>query len=104
MLYRRLVFRGITSAFVIAVLVACGGGGGGSGASSSSGAGINSVGTISGFGSIYVNGVEFGTHGATYRVDEEDWFDESALAVGMKVRVNGTINDNGTTGTATRIF
>jgi Domain of unknown function (DUF5666) len=98
---RRLI-RGITMALVTGVLAACGGGssdGGGDGASSTS-----AVGTLSGFGSLYVNGVGFDTGGATFRVDDEDRFDDSALAVGMKVKVQGTINGDGMTGTATSIF
>lgn len=81
-------------------LAACGGGGG----SSSGTADSSTIGTISGFGSIYVNGVEFETGSASYRVDDEDRFDDSALAVGMKVKVTGTINSDGTTGTATRVY
>ena len=62
------------------------------------------MGTLGGFGSLYVNGIEFDASGASYRVDDVDWFDDSALAVGMKLRVTGTVNSDGQTGTATRIF
>ena len=84
-------------------LTACGGGGGGGGTTGTS-ASISSVGTISGFGSIYVNGIKYETGGATYRVDDEDEFDDSSLAVGMKVKVEGSVNDDGRTGTANRVL
>ena len=84
-------------------LTACGGGGGGGGTTGTS-ASISSVGTISGFGSIYVNGIKYETGGATYRVDDEDAFDDSSLAVGMKVKVEGSVNDDGRTGTANRVL
>jgi hypothetical protein len=82
-------------------LAGCGGGGGS--ASSSSGA-ITSVGTITGFGSIYVNGVKYETDSASYRVDDEDYFDDSSVAVGMKVKVEGKLNPDGKTGTATSVY
>ena len=83
-------------------LTACGGGGGGTTGTTASS--ISSVGTISGFGSIYVNGIKYETGGATYRVDDEDAFDDSSLAVGMKVKVEGSVNDDGRTGTANRVL
>lgn len=89
------------------ILAACGGGGGGESVSSSStpsAVTTSSVGTITGFGSVYVNGVKFETDATEYLVDNEDAFDDSALAVGMKVKVIGTINDDGITGHARKII
>jgi hypothetical protein len=57
------------------------------------------VGTITGFGSIFVNGVEFDTSGATFTIDDNPGV-ESDLQVGQVVRVSGTIDDNGITGSA----
>ena len=95
----------VAMTLVIGLLVACGGGGGGSdGGGMVGGESISSVGTLSGFGSLYVNGIEFETAGASYRVDDEDRFDDSALSAGMKLWVTGTVNRDGLTGTATRIF
>lgn len=94
----------ISLALATGGLAACGGGGGGDSLTGTSGTSISSVGTVTGFGSIYVNGIEFETDGSSYRVDDEDQFDDSALAVGMKVRVEGTLNDDGRTGTATRVI
>jgi hypothetical protein len=97
------LINSISLTLVAAGLAACGGGGSSSPDAATS-SGISSVGTITGFGSIYVNGIEFETGTASYRVDDEDRFDDSALAVGMKVRIRGTVNDDGTSGTATQVF
>lgn len=90
------------------ILAACGGGGGGadtvSSSSTPSAVTASSVGTITGFGSVYVNGVKFETDGTEYLVDDEDAFDDSALAVGMKVKVIGTINEDGVSGHAEKII
>lgn len=87
---------------VVGFLAACGGGGGGS--SSSAGGSITSVGRVDGFGSVYVNGIEYDTTHTSFRVDDESGYDDSALAVGMKVRVVGSINADGVTGRADSIY
>lgn len=92
------LFKCISLAILTSGIAACSSGGGG--ASSSE---ITSIGTITGFGSVYVNGVEFETNSSTYRVDDDDAFDDTALAIGMKVKLKGTINANGTSGTAKSI-
>jgi hypothetical protein len=78
-------------------IVSCGGGGGGSVA------GIDrlgvSSGTITGFGSIFVNGVEWETNGASITVDDIPGI-ESDLRVGQVVVVRGELNSTGTGGTA----
>lgn len=89
--------------FAVVFLSACGGGGGGNG-SGSTGSSITSVGRVDGFGSVYVNGVEYDTSHTRYRVDDEDGYDDSVLAVGMKVRVEGQINADGVTGRADSIY
>lgn len=103
------------------LLVACGGGGGDApGAGSATGgttggggttttttttttAGINgggiARGTVTGFGSIFVNGVEFATTSATITVKGSS-SSESSLRVGQVVVVQGSISDDGKTGTA----
>ena len=94
-----------TSALPLLVLAlaisACNGGtivaGGGIG-----GTGI-SFGPIAGFGSIFVNGTEFDTSGATIEVEDEADGHEESLQLGMMVTVNGTISADGTRGTANRI-
>lgn len=93
------LFKSISLAIITSAVTACSGGGG----STQSDTEITSIGTITGFGSVYVNGVKYETHSSTYSVDDNDAFDDSALAVGMKVKLKGTVNANGTTGTATSI-
>lgn len=79
-------------------LAACGGSGGGSGGSAvgnnppptSGPTGVGVVGTITGFGSVYVNGIRYEVDGNTV-VDIEDEQevigDDSGLQLGMKVHV-----------------
>jgi hypothetical protein len=97
---------GFALAVFTAVLVAgCGGGGGGG---TKSGSGIDrggitiAQGPISGFGSVIVNGVHYSTNGATITVDDQPGT-ESDLRVGFVVRVEGTLDASGTTGTATSV-
>ena len=101
---RNYLMTPLCMALVTGGLTACGGGGGGSTGTASGSASISSVGTLTGFGSIYVNGIKYETGSSSYRVDDEDRFDDSALAVGMKVKVEGTVNADGRTGTATRVL
>jgi len=60
-------------------------------------------GIITGFGSVYVNGIKFDTDSASYDVDDDVNADQSALRVGMRVKINGKINDDGLTGSADSI-
>lgn len=66
------------------------------------GSGFISFGTITGFGSVYVNGVKFETDSSTFDIEGTSGT-QSDLAIGMIVQVNGTINNDGVTGTATNI-
>jgi hypothetical protein len=84
-----------------AVLVACGGGGGGTGATPATGAAV-SQGVITAKGSVFVNGVEYSTAGASIRIDDNPGI-ESDLKVGMVVKVRGTSDDATKTGTATQV-
>jgi len=61
------------------------------------------VGQISGFGSIYVNGVEYDTAGASYDVDDVAASGDDALAVGMVVKIAGSVNPDGTSGSASEV-
>src|SRR6267378_5198934 len=74
-------------------LASCGGGTGGAGVT-------GTFGTITGFGSVFVNGVEFTTSGATI-VPDDNPAAESNLRVGMVVTVSGS--RSGSSGSATRI-
>ena len=61
------------------------------------------VGQITAFGSIYVNGVEYDTAGATYEVDDDIASGDDALAVGMVVNIQGSVDPGGRTGTANSV-
>ncbi len=91
----------LSSAILLSLgLTACGGGGGDTAATTASN--IISSGTITGFGSVYVNGVKFETVGTTFDIEGEPGTQDQ-LAIGMVVQVNGIINPDGITGTATSI-
>ena len=80
--------RALLHSALTAVLVSCGGGDGGIGGT---GAADVSVGGITAFGSVWVNGVEFQTHtGTTVRIDDSVR-SESDLRVGMVARIDGSI-------------
>lgn len=66
------------------------------------GSGYVSSGSVSGFGSVFVNGVEFETDSATFDVDGISGTQDD-LAIGMIVQVSGSINADGVTGDATSI-
>ena len=97
-------------------LASCGGGGTQVSEGGIGGSGI-STGSVTAFGSIWVNGVEFSTSGAkiveeddvlgaiTLNTDDSDDTTELApyLSEGMVVTVTGTINDDGLTGIAETI-
>jgi hypothetical protein len=86
-------------ALLLTALAGCGGSGG----SDAPGTTLNTplatdqttVGQITGFGSVYVNGIEFDTAGASYEVDDALASDDDALAVGMVVKVEGSVNADG---------
>ncbi len=98
----------IASLVLSVLIVACGGGGGGSVAGGGiGGTGITS-GSVTGFGSVFVNGIEFETDGASRTVDDETDIsdgtdDDTVLGIGMVVTIIGTVNADGVTGTADSI-
>ena len=96
---KSILHSAITAALAISI-TACSSGGG-SDVAGIGGSGITSSGTITGFGSVYVNGVKYDTSGSTITIDDNPGI-ESDLAVGMRVTVNGTLTDD-SNGTATSI-
>jgi hypothetical protein len=85
------------------LLAACGGGGGGSDQPASVGADpVMTVGAISGFGSVHVNGVRFDTSGAQITLDGQPG-SEAQLRVGHVVRIDGTRSRDGREGRASSI-
>jgi hypothetical protein len=107
---RIILLAGLSIALALAGLVAaCGGGGGGTTADGGIGGTGISVGAISGFGSIYVNGVEFEIEDTTELIIDDMTISGSAddkqskLALNQVVRVEGEFGDDGVSGTATSI-
>jgi hypothetical protein len=99
------MFRKVLSLTVAAALVACGGSGTSTNTNEPPQAATpqTTVGQISGFGSVYVNGVEYETTGASYDVDDASASSDAALEVGMIVKIQGSVNPNGRTGQANSI-
>lgn len=94
----------LLAAGLVTTLAACGGGGGGSSAGvGTGGTGAFAVGTISGFGSVIVNGVRYDDSRATVVDDDDNSSSSSSLAVGQVVEIRGSVNDDGVTGTASTI-
>jgi len=90
------------SLFALALFVVFGSGAcGSSGGSSGGGAGSTgmSVGVITAFGSIFVNGVEFETGTAAINIDDSPGTEDD-LKLGMVVVVQADFSDDGTTGIA----
>jgi hypothetical protein len=81
-------------------LAACGGGGT---TVAGGGSGGTGVGPVTGFGSVFVNGVEYSTGGANIVIGGVENRLESELKVGMRVRVDGGFSATGNAGTAERI-
>jgi Domain of unknown function (DUF5666) len=90
------------SAFLMLLFGGCSEGGGGLADNGGmSGTGV-SQGSISSFGSIFVNGVRWDVSGATIEIDGTA-ASEADLRVGMVVRVDGDFASGNTTGTATMV-
>lgn len=99
--------RAVLSFAMACMLSSCGGSGSGLEPAVSSAAGIDRsgftvVGSVSGFGSVIVGGVEFDTSGAIIEHDGRT-ISENDLAVGDVVRVIGQLDPGGATGTADRV-
>lgn len=90
-----------SSALVAAILLASGCGGSSS-SSDDADSTVVSRGLITGFGSVYVNGIRFHTGGTQFSVDDDSGV-ESDLRVGMIVTVKGSVDDSGANGQATQI-
>lgn len=90
-----------TAVAISLALAACGGASSGGGLAATTT--TTSQGVITGFGSVFVNGVEYNTNTATSINMEGVDSPESALKVGMLVTLQGAVNADGKTGTATAI-
>jgi hypothetical protein len=92
----------VLSLVVALTVTACGGGTGGTGATTPPAASV-SQGVITAKGSVFVNGIEYSTTGASIKIDDNSVADDSFLKVGMVVKVRGTSDDSTRTGSATQI-
>lgn len=93
----------VLSAALAASLAGCGSGNDTTASGGTGGTGI-SVGVVTGFGSVIVNGVHFNFDTANVVVNDTAVAGANkGLKVGMPVKLRGTFDPNGTTGTATDI-
>jgi hypothetical protein len=110
MLFNKII-TGTALVMALAALGGCGGGGGSSvagGGVGGSGIAVASVGTVTGFGSVIVNGVTYATGDAEIFIENASMGagDEALvqhLSTGMVVRVEGVLNADGSA-TASRVF
>ncbi|MEJ2609022.1 MAG: DUF5666 domain-containing protein [Candidatus Thiodiazotropha sp.] len=79
----------LVSALLIATLCSCGGGGGSQVAEGGIGGTGISMGRVTGFGSIFVNGIEYETNNASFTVNNSTG-SQSDLAIGMVVQISGS--------------
>ncbi len=92
----------IVALLVVFGLAACGGSGGVAGGGiGGTGKAVGAIASVDS-GSINVNGVDFLTAGAAVTIDDSPG-SESDLVQGMVVKIDGSFDDNGTTGTAVTV-
>ena len=78
------------------------GGGGGSNDPADTGTTRSVTGVITGFGSVFVGGVEYETDDTNFTIDDMPGLEDD-LEVGMVVTLEGTVNPDGSTGNAVAI-
>lgn len=94
--------RGGWAVLAASVILAAGCGGGGGGGTSASASGVT-TGTITGFGSVIINGVRYRTSGSTdFEIDDNPGGQDD-LAVGKQVTIRWTSDDGGRTRDAVRV-
>jgi Domain of unknown function (DUF5666) len=82
----------VAGAAMVAVLGSCGGGGGGGDGVTPAPTDVMTTGAITGFGSVYVNGVRYTTSGADIQIDGAK-ATQADLKVGQVVDIKGTMDD-----------
>jgi uncharacterized protein DUF5666 len=93
----------LLAALAALVVAACGGGTGGTGATSQPTPSVTQ-GVVTAKGSIFVNGIEFSTIGASVKIDDNPpVVDDTLLKEGMVVKVHGIRDDVTRKGTATQV-
>lgn len=103
-MYGNLISKTGWAVLATAVVLAagCGGGGGGGGSGSTAASGVT-TGTITGFGSVIINGVRYRTSGSTeFEIDDSPG-GQADLAVGKQVTIRWTSDDGGRTRDAVRV-
>ncbi len=101
MKHQRIQFAGL--AFAIAAATGCANDSAGPGGAGLDTRQITTSGQITGFGSIFVNGIEFETGSASISLDDNPGV-ESDLRLGMVVTVSGRLDDSGRKATAARVI
>ncbi|OZG75310.1 hypothetical protein BTA51_02685 [Hahella sp. CCB-MM4] len=106
MIFRQLILFACVLGIVLSS--GCGGGSGGGSVASNggiegTGAPVASMGSVTAFGSVFVNGVEYDTNSANITIDNTSSQPEDSLSLGMVVLVKGTVNRNGKTGDANSV-
>ena len=96
------IYRGLLLSFIFGSFASCGpspqAGGGIGGTGNTASVTTVAAGPVTGFGSVFVSGNEFGTNGAVITVDGQANAGEGHLKKGMVVLVNGTISKDYGTG------
>jgi hypothetical protein len=102
---KRTFILAVTGLFAALSLSACGGGGGGGGfvPATSTASPVVSQGVVTAKGSVFVNGIEFSTVGASITIDDSPNRPEIELKEGMTVKIRGTSDDATKKGTAIQI-
>jgi hypothetical protein len=98
------VYRTILTGLVAGIITLAGcGGGGGSNVAGIGGTGRTISGTITGFGSIFVNDVEYDIDNASFSINDDSspGLSQDDLRIGMVVTL--TANDDGTVGVASQV-
>ncbi|MDH5275828.1 MAG: DUF5666 domain-containing protein [Gammaproteobacteria bacterium] len=101
--FKRGVFGAGLAGLVMSLVVACGGGGGGGNFAGIDRLGVT-TGTITGFGSIIVNGVEYETNNASFNIDDNPAGQIGSLEVGQVVTVRWSSSDDGVTRRADEVI
>lgn len=83
----------LLTSIVAMLLTACGGGGSSQVAEGGIGGTGVSQGKVSGYGSLFVNGVEFQTDTANFIIEETSGYNEQSIKLGMVVQVTGEHGD-----------
>jgi len=94
--YQTFVIRGLFITVLVGMLMACGGGGGGSDGDSAS-TEVLTQGSIQRFGSVYVNDIRYvRSTNSEVLIDDNPSANEDSLRIGMRVKLRGRYNDDGT--------